>query len=663
MEGGGRWRTATAEIARGPMLAVTEPGVRVITAMACTQILKSSLLLSTAGYFAHIDPCPMLLVQPKDTAAADFAKERLGGMIEATPALRDLVGTRRMRSGEEKIGYKPFPGGFIAIVSAGSPTNLASRPIRVVLYDEIDKYVPTREGDAIALGDERLARFANALSIRVCSPTVEGESRIEASWLQSDQRRASVACPHCGHRQFLDFFRHVQWQKDEDGKHLPKTAAIYCEACGAAWSEGERLRSLTSIRWHQTRSFRCCGQDQQPLEEYDRAWRALDGDAAHDDALAVVWDWWESERWGVYRARCRCCGAWAVDNEHAGFQASKLYSPWTTKDAPPQLAKKWLDAQVDEDLKQTFWNTQLGLPHKSNAGKETPTTVLLRRREVWAAEVPDPVAVLTMGQDTQDDRIELEVVGWGRDEESWSIAYEVIPGRFDDPAVQAQVDAFRRRAWLRADGRPFKIAATCVDSGGHHTEAVYAFCRDRAGEKVWAIKGASDKNGAWSPVWPTSAKVKRSKRAYRPVIIGTNAAKESIANRLQIAAPGPGYMHFPADRDTAYFEQLTAERLVTVTVGGRKYRKWEPKPGRANEALDCRVYAFGALRGLAHWGLKLNKKADEVGAAAEVEPVLAGTPEAEAVEREREERPAIEPVPEKSKRRSRRVAKFSMLMR
>jgi len=617
------------EIARGPMLAPTEPGVHVVTAMSCTQLLKTSLLENVFGYYAHLDPCPILLVQPKDDAAEQFSKERITPLIKATPALRELVGTGKTRTAEETLTYKAFPGGFLALVGAGSPDNLARRPVRVTLFDEVDKYPVTREGDPITLGEERTATFGtNWLSVRACSPTVEDESRIERSYGDSDQRRASVACPHCQHRQFLDFFRHVEWEKEPDGTHHPETARIYCEACGAGWSEGDRLKALGTARWHQTRPFQCCGVRRSPLDDYATAWR--DGNA---DPVGAVWDWWASDRWAVYRAKCPTCREWPVDNEHAGFQASKLYSPWQ-KDRPRDIAKKFLDAQGDEDKLQAWWNTQLGLVYRRRAGKEVDPASLMARREVYPAEVPNGVAVITIGADSQGDRVELEAVGWGRDEESWSLGYEVFEGDQESPDFWARVRDFLTRKWLRADGTPFVAAAACFDSGGSHTQAVYQFCRANSGllrGGVHAIKGESERSGQRSPVWPPVAKVKRFKtERFRPVIIGTNAAKDTISARLTIEAPGPGYMHFPAEWDRVRFDQLTAERLTLKTISGRSFRMWKPRPGRANEALDCRVYAYAALCGLIHRGLKLNRAAEEVGAKADP-VVLAGTSEGDRI--------------------------------
>jgi phage terminase large subunit GpA-like protein len=633
----GKWSTSRVEVARGAMLAVTEPGVHTITAMVCTQLMKTALLENIFGYFAHLDPCPILLLQPKEEAAQQFSKERISPMLRVTPVLRELVGTVKTRNAEETLLYKAFPGGFLALAGAGSPDNVARRPIRVLLADEIDKYAFTREGNTIILAEERTATFGlNWLSVRACSPTVEDESLIQKSYAESDQRRASIECPHCGHRQFPDFFRHVHWQKTESGQHLPKTAALHCESCGAAWSEGQRLNALATIRWHQCKPFECCGTRQAPLDLYDRAWRG--GAAAPAD---VPWDWWQDKaegRYAVYRAKCHTCGTWPVDNVHAGFQSGKLLSPWQ-KDKPADIAAKWLLAKGDPDAELAWWNTQMGLPHRPTGGKALAVDALLARREVWSGQVAPGVGVLTVGVDVQDYRIELELVGWGRDEESWSLAYEVIEGEFSDPMVQAKLDAYLLQKFSDEAGRQYRIMAACVDSGGHHTNAVYEFSKARLGRHIWAIKGASERDGARNPVWPTKRPSRRNKASFRPVLIGGNTARDQVRNRLLLDHPGEagpraGYMHFPVDRDFGYFEQLTADRIELKEVAGRKFRLWVTPSGKANEAADCRVYAYAALCGLNHLGLRLNNAVARAELAAPesvaqhvAEPVAAAEPQ------------------------------------
>jgi phage terminase large subunit GpA-like protein len=360
------------------------------------------------------------------------------------------------------------------------------------------------------------------------------------------------------------------------------------------------------VRWHQTKTFECCGERHSPLDSYAAAWR----DGSDVGAIEVVWDWWEGDRYAVYRAKCPSCQKWGIDNEHASFQASKLYSPWQ-KDRPADIAKKWIDAHGDEDLKQTWWNTQMGLPYRPHSGKELQLEALASRGEVWPAEIPVGVAAITVGVDVQDDRVEMEAVGWGRNEESWSIDYHIIEGDPESVQLWDQVDAYLKRIWFREDGRGFEVMAACIDSGGHHTQKVYEFAKARLGRRIWAIKGESARTGQRSPVWPAKKPTRRNKAGFRPVIIGVNAAKDTIRARLHSAEPGAGYMHFPSDRDINYFAQLTAERSVTKVVAGQRYRVWELPRGKANEALDCRVYAYAALCGLLHLGLKLNKRADD----------------------------------------------------
>jgi phage terminase large subunit GpA-like protein len=577
---GGGWQTSRVEVARGPMMAVTEPGVRTITLRVATQLLKTELLLNTIGFLAHVDPGPMLMVLPKEDAAQAFSKERLSPMIETTPILREMMGDQRTRRTDNSILFKRFPGGFLALAGAGSPTNLSMRPVRVVLLDEIDKYESTKEGDPIMLAEERSSTFGNRrLSIRACSPTWTETSRIDRSYLESDQRRPYVACPHCGHQNDLDFFRHVHWEK-RAGKHLPETAAISCEECGAGWSEAERMQALAGIRWHQTRTFICCGEGQDPRQ-------------------TRLWDW--DADWQIGYALCSICGTRAVPNHHAGFTAGKLFSPWLTVQ---ELATGWLEAKDDPESKQVFYNTQLGEAFKVDALREASADLLLRRREQWH-DVPDEVLVITAGVDVHpggtasEGRLEVEVVGWGLGEESWSLGHEVFSG---DPAkalVWGELDDYLLAPWTRVDGRQMAIRACCIDSGGHNTQEAYRFAVARTGRNVWAIKGASDRQ-QWSPVWPTSSRDKRQsyRAGFRPVIIGVNAAKEAVRQRLLVQEPGPGYCHFPIGRPSTFFEQLTSERLVIERKGGSMVRRWMAPPHRANEALDTRVYAYAALQGL-----------------------------------------------------------------
>lgn len=609
----GRWRTSNVEVARGPMMAATEKGVRTITCMVATQTLKSELLLNIIGRFAHLDPCPIILTQPKDEAVKKFSKERLSKMTGASPVLRDLLGGDRHRGGGDTLTYREFPGGFLALESAGSPTNMAMRAARITLADEIDKYEVTKEGDPISLLEERSATFKHTrLHVRCCSPTWEETSRIYKSYMEGDQREAFVVCPHCNHEQVLSFFKtarggaYVDWSKSEDGVHFPMTAALYCEECGAEWSEMQRLRAVTTkhaIRWQQTREFTCCDEVQEPLKNRK-------------------WDWDEEQQAGY--ALCKHCEKRAVSNSHASFRASKLLSPFTTV---VELAVKWLEQMDDPETKQTFYNTQLGLPYSAQVLRKVEPHALASRREQYLATVPLGVLMLTAGIDVQagsevnTGRIEIEVVGWGIDEESWSIDHMMFHGDPAKPDVWGELDGYLRKGFDYEGGQQMFIRGACIDSGGHNTEEVYKFARARIGRNIWAIKGIADRSGQWAPVWPIPKQEPGRTRVtgYKPVMIGVNSAKEAVRQRLLIEDVGSGFCHFPVDRPENWFEQLTSESLMVEKKGGFNVRRWHLPRGRANEALDCRVYAYAALCGLyATRKLNLVKVARAVEAAPQV---------------------------------------------
>lgn len=595
----GPWRTSTREIARGPMLAVTEPGVQTITVMSSTQLLKTEFLQNVIGYFAHLDPCPMLLLQPKDESVSAFSKERLAPMVRATPVLKDLIGDVRTRVSDDTIRLKQFPGGLLAMASAGSPANLAMRAIRVTLLDEVDKYEVSKEGDPVDLAEERTATFnLNRLNVRACSPTDEETSRIYRSYNESDQRRAYLACPECGHDQHLDFFRHVHWDKIENGDHFPETAKLVCEACSHPWTETQRKKILTTkgaIKWKQTRPFYCCGDAQDPNETRS-------------------WDWDEENQVG--RATCRHCGERTVSNKHAGFHAWKIHSP---EIEIIELAAKWITAKQDHDSKKTFVNTQLGLPFRLDAYREISSASLITRGEQYKAEVPAGVVLLTLGGDVQtgseqrEGYIAAEVVGWSAEMESWSIGYELFPGNPNKPEVWNLLREYLQRPFRHESGLDFFVAAACIDSSAN-TTAVYDFCKqpENITRNVWAIKGASDKTGPWSPIWPAKDKPeirRRRQKGFRPTIVGVSSAKELVRHYLMTEEPGPGFCHFPEGRPPAYFDQFNAERIVIERRGGRSVKRWKLASGRANEALDCRAYALAALYGLRAGGLDLAQHA------------------------------------------------------
>lgn len=549
----------------GIMDAITDPTVEIVSVMKSARVGYTKIMDHASGFFIHQDPAPVLVVQPRIEDAEDYSVTEIEPMLRDTPVLKAIVGDLKKKDSKQKINKRMFRNGAsMAFVGANSPGGFRRITARVVMFDEVDGYPVMgagKEGDQIKLGIKRTESFWNRKIIMGSTPTVKGQSRIEKSYDNSDQRKYFVPCPHCGEYQVLEWGGPdtpygMKWDKDESGAGIPESVFYVCKATGCVIREVDKDEMVERGEWRATKPFA----------------------------------------------------------GHAGFHIWAGYSLFVNA-AWHKLVAEWLEVKDDPLMRQTFVNLVLGETYEDRGDRALQEDRLAARCEVWGAEVPDGVAVVTVGVDTQGDRFECEVVGWGLNEESWSIDFEVIQGDLETPDPWNRLDAYLRRIWFRADGRGFEVMAVCHDSGGHHTQKVYEFAKARLGRRVWAVKGESAVGGKRSPVWPTKTPSRRNKSSFRPVILGVNAAKDSVRSRLHLVEPGAGYMHFPVSRDINYFAQLTAERSVRKTSGGQHYRVWELPNGRANEALDCRVYAYAALCGLMHMGLKLNKRAEEVNAS------------------------------------------------
>lgn len=518
----GSWDTSRAEYQRGIMDAFNEPNVREVVVMSSSQCGKTEILNNIVGFHVEQDPSPILVVQPTLDMAQTWSKDRLAPMLRDTPSLSGLVKDPRSRDSGNTTLHKVFPGGHITACGANSPSSLASRPIRVVLCDEVDRYPVSAgsEGDPVSLAKKRAATFWNRKIAMVSTPTNKGASRIETAYEESDQRKYHVKCPHCEHEQTLKWAQ-VKWEEDK-----PETAKYICEDCGSLWDEAERIRAIRNGRWLATQKFT-----------------------------------------GI-----------------AGFHLSALYSPWTPL---ADGVRDFLEAKKQPATLRVWVNTYLGETWEEQ-GEQIDDYDLARRAEDWDA-LPEDVLILTAGVDVQDDRLEVEIVGWGRDEESWSVDYKTIYGDPSAPIVWQDLDQFLSQTYEHELGEELMVRATCVDSGGHHTQAVYKYCAAREGKRIFAIKGVG---GEGRPIVGKPSKNNIGKVKLFPV--GVDTAKHLLFSRFRITEPGPGYCHFPIGRDEEYFKQLTAEKIATRYHKGFAKREFV-KTRTRNEALDVRVYSMAAL--------------------------------------------------------------------
>lgn len=519
----GQWRTDRAPYQREIMDSVTDPNVESVIVMSSAQVGKSEIINNIIGYYIDYDPSPMLLLMPTLEMAQSYSKDRLAAMIRDTPALAEKISDAKSRDGDNTLLHKKFPGGHISLVGANSPSSLASRPIRIVLSDEVDRFPLSAgtEGDPLTLAHQRTKTFWNRKKVSVSTPTVKGASRIESEYEDSTMEQWSVSCPSCG------VFQPYEW-----GKIRFDPVGMECIDCKEHHGEYE----------------------------------------------------WKS-RPGKWIAR--------QESEKRGFHLNALASPW---ESWTNIIKEFREAKRKgiETLK-TWTNTTLGESWEDQH-EEQDIGALLKRRGKYLADIPDGVLVLTAGVDVQNDRLEVEIVGWGMDEISYGISYQTFYGDPGQNEVWDNLDHFLQKEWSFEDGVKIIISATCVDSGGHYTQEVYRFCQEREHRRIFAIKG---KGGIGIPFIGKATRNNRERAAL--FTIGVDDGKETIISRLKVDYEDkPGYCHFPINEergyDEMYFKGLTSEKRRIRYVKGQPKVEWVKKNSVRNEPLDLRNYATAAFK-------------------------------------------------------------------
>lgn len=420
------------------MDALSDSEIHTVVMQKSAQVGFTEVLLNILGYYMSQDPSPILWVNPTLEMSEVASKTRLAPMLRDTPILRGLVSDTKAKDSSNTLLSKVYPGGILALAGANSPAGLASRPIRIVLCDEVDRFPASAgpEGDPVNLAIKRSATFQNRKIILGSTPTIKGISRIEAAYLQSDQRRYYVPCPDCGEMQHL-VWANLNWQPN-----APESAVYACRQCGSAINEKHKARMLARGEW-----------------------RA--------DAVAP----------GI-----------------AGFHINELYSPWrrwsdVVKDflsakASPETLKTWINTSLGEcweEQSEKSDPTTLLSRRENYTAAHLPARVLYLTAGVDAQDDRLECEVVGWRQDGRDSP-----------PESWGIEYLVLRG---DPArmdVWNQLDTILKRDYRTEDNRTLRISAACVDSGGHHTAQVYAFAEARKGRHIYAIKGMPGARPIWS---------------------------------------------------------------------------------------------------------------------------------------------------------------------
>ena len=551
----GPWRTERTPYLREPMDAFTDPKVRHIVMVAASQVGKSEFLNNCIGYIIDEDPGSILFIHPTTIDAQEYSKLRIAPMLRDSPALRQKIAAPKSRDSHNTILQKAYPGGILTMCGSTEAHALASKPIRYVFGDERDRWATSagNEGDPWDLAMARQTTFYNAKAVEVSTTTIKNASAIEAAYYTGTMERWNSKCPHCGEYHEIRW-SDIRFEYDEiivSHKKTYKVKKVYytCPGCGCISTEAEMKRA--PAKWIA-----------ENPEAYGQGTRSF-----WLNAFVSQWASWES------------------------------------------IVLKYLNALGSTKKMQVVFNTCFGEPWEDRGDIEDEDSLLARREDYGKdkngepVELPPGVLVLTAGVDTQDDRMEYEIVGHGFFGETWGIEKGIVMGRPDDDATWNKLDEVVFDRVMRFEnGVGLRVSMSFVDEGGHFTQSVRAQCNARISKKVFCIKGMPGQDK------PYISPPKKQKIFVNQIAVGTcwqyqlgvDSGKEIIMDNLRVQTPGQKYCHFPKrdDYGSTYFAGLLSETKV-YDPNKKQPWSWKKIPGHErNEPLDCRNYALAAFKAL-----------------------------------------------------------------
>ena len=392
----GQWHTAKTPYLRAVMDAFNDDFIHEITFCAGTQLGKTAAEQNMIGYAVAQDPAPMLVVYPSEKLAKFTSEKRLQPMIKLSPALADKFDERGSKDLELSLG-----GMYIALVGANSPSELSSRPVRYIFFDEIDKFPKWTGAEAgpLELAAERTKTFYNRKIVKVSTPTLK-TGNIWQGWETADiQYRYYVPCPHCGEMQTLEF-RQIKWMDGADETEARMAAYYECKYC------------------HETIDDR------------------------HKPAMLRMGEWR-----GEVKAKGRA--------HKVAYHLNSLYSPWLTFG---DIAAKFISSKDEPALLMNFINSWLAEPWEDKSSKLKSDVVMGKALPYERGRMPEEAQLLTCGIDVQLDHFYFAVRAWGAHMTSWLVDW----GRVE---TWADLETVINRNYADMNGVVRNVNLACIDSG------------------------------------------------------------------------------------------------------------------------------------------------------------------------------------------------------
>lgn len=553
----GKWRTSRNPPLREPMdcLSSRSP-VQDVVLRFPIQIGKTEVAINFLGYTMDHDPAPVMVCLPGEVSMNKWVAQKLNPMLEETPAVQRALTSVASRDSSNTRTFKDFTGGQLYIEHAGSPSRLKSTTVKKLIVDEVDEFAANLVGgdDPVEMLNGRTSSFPSTYrALYISTPGLKGTSRIDFLYEESDQRLYHVPCPDCGHEQPLEWGG-LQWTPDA-------TDCWYvCRECGVVIREHQKTGMIAAGRW--------------VAKHPERAKR--------------------------------------------GYALNCLYYPIGLGPRWLDLVRKWRAAQGDPAKLKTFVNDRLAEAWEDPAMRAVKHNVIADRAEPYAIRTaPRGVLAVTVGVDTQDNRLAVHIIGWGRGLAWWTLDYVELPG---DPAEDAVWDALVEllsKGIQHESGCLVLPEALAVDAGGHRTEAVKHFVRSGRLRRALCIFGAVSNNApvlSKGKLEDVTWKGKTDKRGVMIHHVGTVGIKHWLYGRLSVDADKnkDGSDKTAADRLCHMSDELSSDYfggLVAETFNPTKNRFEKRKGAPRNEPLDTWVYAYAAVH---HPELRLHRlsKAD-----------------------------------------------------
>ncbi|WP_214270048.1 phage terminase large subunit family protein [Escherichia coli] len=541
----GRWETLPFQ--RAIMNAMGSDYIREVNVVKSARVGYSKMLLGVYAYFIEHKQRNTLIWLPTDGDAENFMKNHVEPTIRDIPSLLALAPWYGKKHRDNTLTMKRFSNGRgFWCLGGKAAKNYREKSVDVAGYDELAAFDEDieQEGSPTFLGDKRIEGSVWPKSIRGSTPKVRGTCQIERAASESPHfMRFHVACPHCGEEQYLKFGDKetpfgLKWTPDD-----PSSVFYLCEHNACPASESPHF-----MRFHVACPH--CGEEQylkfgDKETPFGLKWTPDDPSSVFylcEHNACVI----RQQELDFTDARyiCEKTGIWTRDGilwfsssgeeieppDSVTFHIWTAYSPFTTW---VQIVKDWMKTKGDTGKRKTFVNTTLGETWEAKIGERPDAEVMAERKEHYSAPVPDRVAYLTAGIDSQLDRYEMRVWGWGPGEESWLIDRQIIMGRHDDEQTLLRVDEAINKTYTRRNGAEMSISRICWDTGGIDPTIVYERSKKHGLFRVIPIKGASVYG---KPV--ASMPRKRNKNGVYLTEIGTDTAKEQIYNRFTLTPEG-----------------------------------------------------------------------------------------------------------------------------